>query len=168
MHQQVRCCQGGPIFCALMSVAGTGISVLRASASHVAWKMYLSKGHHQQESEGYGTLYQHTPPQPPQQLRSTLHTYWTESRDFLHAAQRIQSTSCLEGYCIGLKCSVQCRKESGCCRLKSTLGDHAYQNRSLPKFTCYLSHSTWILFTLPDTEKQRQLLQKSLCIVVFS
>lgn len=136
----------------------------------------MSKGHHHQESEGCGTLYQLTTPQPPQQLQTKcLHTYWTQSRDFLHASQRKQSTSWLEGYCIGLKCSVQCRKESGCCRLPSTLGvnppaifvNHAQQNRSLPKLTCYLSHSAWILFTLADTEKQRQLLQTILCIVVF-
>lgn len=53
-----------------MSVAGIGISVLRASAPCVAGKMYMSKGHHEQESEGYGTLYQLTTPQPPQQLQT--------------------------------------------------------------------------------------------------
>lgn len=176
MHQQVRCCQGGPILCALVNVAGFGISVLRSSPPRVAGKMCLSKGHHHQESEGYGTLYQLTTPQPCNNCRqSVLHAYWTQSRDFLHASQRMQSTSWLERYYIGLKCSIQYRKEDGCCRFKSTLGvnrppvfvNHTQQNRSLPKLTCYLSHSAWILFTLPDTEKQRQLLQTILCIVVF-
>lgn len=51
VHQQVRCCQGGPILCALVSVAGIGISVLRSSPPRVAGKMCLSKGHHHQESE---------------------------------------------------------------------------------------------------------------------
>lgn len=107
--------------------------------------------------------------------QSTLHAYWTQSQDFLHASQRTQSTSWLERYCIGFKCSGQCRKESGCCRLTGTSGVNppaifvncARRNRSLPKLTCYLSHSAWILFALADTEKQRQLLETSLCVVVF-
>lgn len=107
--------------------------------------------------------------------QSSLHAFWTQSQDFLHASQRMQSTSWMERYCVGLKCSVQCRRETGGCRLKSTLRvnppaifvNHAHQNRSLPKLTCYLSHSAPVLFTLPDTENQRQLLQTSLCIVVF-
>lgn len=45
--------------------------------------------------------------------------------------------------------------------------NYAHQNRSLPKLTCYLSHSAWISFTLADTEKQRQLLETSLCVVLF-
>lgn len=53
-----------------MGVAGIGISVLKASAPCVAGKMYASKGHHQQESEGYGILYKLTTPQPPQQLQT--------------------------------------------------------------------------------------------------
>lgn len=40
-----------------------------------------------------------------------------------------------------------------------------HQNRSLPKLTCCLCSSAWILFILPGTENQRQLLQTSLCIV---
>lgn len=56
--------------CALTSLAGIGISVLRAFAPHVAGKMHVSKSHYQQESEGYGTLYQHATPQPLQQLQA--------------------------------------------------------------------------------------------------
>lgn len=124
---------------------------------------------------GKATLYQHSTPQPLCQSQSTLHGNWTRSWDSLCASQRIRSTRLLEGCHIGLKCSVRCKKEGSFFRLASILGVNplgtfvigAHQNRSLPKVTCWLCSSAWILFILPSTENKRQLLQTSLCIVVF-
>lgn len=61
---------------------------------------------------------------------------------------------------------VQTRKY---CRVNplATFVISAHQNRGLPKLTCYLCYSARILFILPLTEKQGQLLWTSLCIVLF-
>lgn len=104
----------GPILCALMSVAGTGMSVLRASAPCVAGEMYMSKGHHQQESEGYGTLYQLITPQPLQQVQTKYFACMLDSIPRFPACFPEDAKYLLAGrvlYWLDMLCAVQEREQ---------------------------------------------------------